>query len=295
MDTRMQAGHASLTSSLVAMARAIYDKAPRTYSATHDPIAQRLIPRSMAKWTDTLVRAWGVPSVGYQALKLVSLGLFEQIALRTAAIDGVSVFAVQQGIKQIVILGAGLDARAFRLKGIEQTHVYELDHPATQQYKQRKTKDVAPLVRSHQFVPIDFSQDRLLTRLESAGFTSGERTLWLMEGVSMYLPRAAMIDTVTQVSAASAPGSRFAITYFPPLVGAFGVPPVKIALRQIMQRLKEPFLGIISRQELHGLLDEHGFSVMSDESPPDWARRYTPAVNPRMVIDLERLVVAEKR
>lgn len=291
----MQAGHASATSSLVAMARAIYDKAPRAYSATHDPIAQRLIPRNMARWSETFARAWNVPRVGYQALKVVSLGLFEQVALRTAAIDAVTIFAVQHGIKQIVILGAGLDARAFRLKGIEQTTVFELDHPATQQYKQRKTRDVAPLCRAHHFIPIDFSRDRLIDRLQSVGFVSGERTLWLMEGVSMYLPRAAMTDTMEQVSRASAPGSRFAITYFPPLAGVFGIPPVRLTLRRIMERMKEPFLGIISSDELHGLLDRYDFSVMTDESPPQWARRYTPAVNPTLVLNLERLVVGEKR
>lgn len=291
----MQAGHASATSSLVAMARAIFDKAPRTYSATHDPIAMKLIPRRMAQWTTALQKAWNVPALGYPALKLISLGLFEQVALRTAAIDSVAIMAAQSGIKQLVILGAGLDARAYRLKGIEQTTVYELDHPATQQYKKRKTQDVAPLVREHHFVAIDFAHDRLLARLEDAGFVSGERTLWLMEGVSMYLPRPAMEDTVAQVQAASAPGSRFAITYFPPLAGVFGIAPVRITLRRIMERMKEPFLGIIATSDLHRLLAAHDFSIATDEYPPDWARRYTPAVNPKTVLGLERLVVAEKQ
>src|SRR5690349_8449712 len=101
MSTRMQSGHASATSSLVAMARAIFDRAPRAYSATRDPIAKQLIPKSMARWTDAFVRAWDVPSVGYYALKVASFGLFGQVALRTVAIDDAAIAAVQKGITQI--------------------------------------------------------------------------------------------------------------------------------------------------------------------------------------------------
>lgn len=290
----MEAGHASATSSFVAMARAIFDKAPRAYSATHDPIAERLIPRNMAKWTHALARAWNVPELGYHALKLLSLGLFEQVALRTAAIDYVAVAAAQQGIKQMVILGAGLDARAFRLKGLEQSKVFELDHPATQQYKKRKTKDVASLAREHHFVSIDFAHDRLIERLDSVGFNKTERTLWLLEGVSMYLPRAALENTIEQVSTASAKGSRFAITYFPPLEEWLRLKPLRLVVDTVMHHMREPFVGTINTANLHALLQRFGFSILSDEYPPDWAARYTPAVNPRTVLALERLVVGEK-
>ncbi len=276
------------------MARAIFDKAPRVYSATHDPIAERLIPRNMAKWTHALARAWNVPELGYHALKLVSLGLFEQVALRTAAIDYVVIAAAQQGIKQLVILGAGLDARAFRLKGIEHTKVFELDHPATQQYKKRKTKDVAALAREHHFVSIDFARDRLSERLGTVGFNEAERTLWLLEGVSMYLPREALVSTINQVSTASAKGSRFAITYFPPFEEWLRIRAIRLVVDTVMQHMREPFIGTINTEALHRLLKQHEFKILSDEYPPDWAARYTPAVNPRTVLAIERLVVGEK-
>lgn len=284
----MHAERPSYTSSFVAMARAVFDAAPRSVSATQDPLAQALIPKAMRTWSRALSAAWIAPRLGHATLRALTLGLFEQVALRTVAIDAVIADAMRGGVSQLVVLGAGLDARAFRLPALGGARVFEVDHPATQAYKRRKTARHTPLARHHALVPVDFSKDALIPALRAAGFDPSVATVWLMEGVTMYLPGAAVEATCRDVRAASAPGSLFALTYMPPLPKVLR-PFIDVGFGA----LGEPLVGTIETAALHGVLRSHGFAVSSDEGPRDWARRYTPAVSRVGMTEFERLLVAQ--
>lgn len=293
--TRMEEGHPSLTSSIVAMARAVYDAAPRDVSAVVDPYAMTLLPKRMRRIAKSLMGGWAFGMPHHYTLRLLTGGLFEHIALRTAAIDDAVTEAVRAGATQCVILGAGLDARGFRLTSLANVAVFEVDHPATQKYKQRKVKD-RPALGAHHFVAVDFAVDHLLSELQRAGFSKDQPTVWVMEGVTMYLPPAALSATMQDVQNASAPNSRFVVTYMPPLQGAvLGNRWLQNVMASSFSRLGEPLLGKTATADFHQQLRQHGFALLSDDAAPEWAAHYTPLVIRMGIARYERLATAVKR
>jgi methyltransferase (TIGR00027 family) len=117
------------------------------------------------------------------------------------------------GAAQFVILGAGFDTRAYRLTSDTRVRVFEVDSPATQRVKRETLEKAGIDSRAVTFVPADFEKEDWLACLTAAGFDAGERTLFLWEGVTMYLDRAAVEDTLRKI-ASTAPGSAVAFDYF---------------------------------------------------------------------------------
>ena len=123
--------------------------------------------------------------------------------------------ALQAGYPQIVLLGAGFDTRALRFASQNQgTKIYELDVPTTQSPKieifhQRGLAIPPELV----FAPINFDREDIFTVLSEAGFKDRQLTLFLWEGVSMYLSAEAVNNTLKFIRAHSAPGSRVVFDY----------------------------------------------------------------------------------
>jgi methyltransferase (TIGR00027 family) len=116
-------------------------------------------------------------------------------------------------VAQFVILGAGFDTRAYRLPSDTSVRVFEVDSPQTQIVK-RETLGKAGIIASRvTFVPADFEKQDWLACLTAAGFDPGQRTLFLWEGVTMYLDREAVEDTLRKI-ASTAPGSVVAFDYF---------------------------------------------------------------------------------
>ncbi|MEV4123977.1 SAM-dependent methyltransferase [Nocardia sp. NPDC049707] len=116
-------------------------------------------------------------------------------------------------VAQFVILGAGFDTRPYRLPTDARVRVFEIDSPQTQMVK-RETLEKAGIGSSGvTFVPADFEKDDWLACLTEAGFDPGGRTLFLWEGVTMYLDRAAVEDTLRKI-ASTAHGSIVAFDYF---------------------------------------------------------------------------------
>src|SRR5437016_6056177 len=97
--------------------------------------------------------------------------------------------------------------------------VIEVDHPMTQATKRAWLESSAPMARAVRFVPVDFERESFPAALEATGFDRRARTVWVWEGVVMYLSPAAMRATLGDVSGLSAPGSILAVTYIQPDVG----------------------------------------------------------------------------
>src|SRR5262249_51882343 len=135
------------------------------------------------------------------------------IELRTRAIDA-HVRAARPA--QLVLLGAGLDARAYRLPELQDTTVFEVDHPATQAYKRARISACRPLAREIRYVAVDFERDTRSEALVGSGHRSDLTTFWIWEGVVPYLRPAAIKDTLAQISRLSAKGSTVAVTYGTP-------------------------------------------------------------------------------
>jgi methyltransferase (TIGR00027 family) len=119
-------------------------------------------------------------------------------------------------ISQFVILGAGLDTRALRLKGMPQyaqVRSFEIDTPPTLAYKREKLGQAGIDAAGVTFVPADFENEDWFTRLVAAGFNPSEPALFIWEGVTPYLNEAAVKDSLRKI-ASTASGSIVAFDYF---------------------------------------------------------------------------------
>jgi methyltransferase (TIGR00027 family) len=171
-------------------------------------------------------RGWQPPfGSGAQSAAGVDPAVVEQVqhrvrtiwayaAARTKHFDDFFIEAGAAGVRQVVILAAGLDARAWRLPWVSDTVVYEIDQPKVLQFKaetlrahdaQSTARDVA--------VPMDLRQD-WPTGLREAGFDPTEPTAWLAEGLLPYLPAAGQDLLFERVQQLSAKDSRIAVEAF---------------------------------------------------------------------------------
>jgi methyltransferase (TIGR00027 family) len=219
------------------------------------------------------------------------------VALRTAAIDLALREETARGLPQLVILGAGLDARAFRMPELKHTTVLEIDFPSTQALKKARAKDLTPAARELRFVPIDFEREALEDVLERAGHRRDQRTVWIWEGVTIYLDPNAIEATLRAVSARSAKGSTLLVTYgtldmAPLLDGALA--PAAPLVDFAFGLLGEPLRGRMTTDEAHALLSSSGFAPASDTGSREWAQAHLRGRPSRMLIG-ERLVRAVKQ
>ena len=135
-------------------------------------------------------------------------------AVRTHFFDQYFAEAAGAGIRQVVILAAGLDSRAYRLDWSAGTTVYEIDQPQVLQYKTDilRQHGAVPAAIRHP-VPVDLRDD-WPAALATAGFDRAQPTAWLAEGLLPYLPSEAQDRLFEMVTALSAPDSQIAIEMF---------------------------------------------------------------------------------
>ncbi|HEX4560148.1 MAG TPA: class I SAM-dependent methyltransferase [Mycobacterium sp.] len=135
-------------------------------------------------------------------------------AVRTHFFDEYIADAVSAGIRQVVILAAGLDSRAYRLNWPSGTAVYEIDQPQVLEYKTGILEQHgAVATASRRPVPVDLRED-WPAALAAAGFDRTQPTAWLAEGLLPYLPSDAQDRLFDMFTALSAPGSRVAVEVF---------------------------------------------------------------------------------
>jgi methyltransferase (TIGR00027 family) len=142
-------------------------------------------------------------------------GIHEYVFTRTKVMDSAFVEALEAHFTQIVLLGAGFDTRALRFADRNRgTKVFELDAPTTQQSKIEvlRRKKVS-LPTELLFAPIDFDREGIFDVLSKAGYQPGQKSLFLWEGVTMYLAAQAVDNTLDFIRRCAAPGSRVAFDY----------------------------------------------------------------------------------
>ena len=117
-------------------------------------------------------------------------GMVGAMLSRTRYIDEVLLQDLSGGARQVVILGAGFDSRAYRFRErLEGVRLFEVDYGPTQEYKKRRLQEIFGSVPKHvQYVAMDFNRDDLATQLRNNGYSPKERTVFIWEGVTMYLP-----------------------------------------------------------------------------------------------------------
>jgi methyltransferase (TIGR00027 family) len=190
---------------------------------------------------------------------------------------------------QVVILGAGLDGRAWRMPELDGSVVFEVDHPASQRDKRSRSERLKPTAREVRFVPIDFRHDDLAGALIAAGHDPMQSTTWIWEGVVMYLGRRDIEATLQVVQARSSPGSRLIIAYHQPALMLF-----VIAL--IVRFMGEPIRTVLTPRQMLNLLGRHAFKVRTDEDIAMLGGRLsTDVARATRLMKHLRIVVAERR
>jgi methyltransferase (TIGR00027 family) len=137
--------------------------------------------------------------------------MHDYLAARTSFFDRTVVSALDRGVQQVVVGAAGYDGRAFRYAkpGVRW---FEVDHPATQRDKLERLERLGIDASHVRFVEADFARDPVASRLRAAGLDPNVPSLFLLEGVAVYLEPAVLEDVLRQFRQVAAPGSSLAIS-----------------------------------------------------------------------------------
>ncbi len=247
----------------------VYMRALADAGASHVPGFRDAFARGFLneQWTRRLFKVEAKLRSGQEGVMVAASRVAADLmALRTMTIDAAVTDAVGGTIRQVVILGAGLDARAWRMSELAGTRVFEVDHPATQSFKRERVAAFPAPIGAVVFVPVDFEHESLEDALARAGHDASRATCWIWEGVVMYLTRHAMRATLRQLAARSANGSVLIVNYHTELRrGFFGL---------ILRLLGEPFKSDWSPTEMTADLSAVGFRVEDDSGLADWAARF---------------------
>ena len=260
----MKADRPSRTAHFVTLGRALADLGLSHIEDFRDPTARIFLnekgKRSLAKTEHA--NKDGKRHVTVEMARVMA----DMIALRTTAIDTAVREAIAAGAKQLVIVGAGYDGRAWRMPELAGVKVFEVDHPATQGDKRKRLAELPPARGIVSFVPTNFELESLDAVLKRAGHDRTSPTCWIWEGVVMYLSRDVMRATLAHIARRSAPGSTLIVNYH--------TIHRKFFSRLMFRLIGEPQISAWSPEEMAADLRAAGFIVREDTSITDWNVRF---------------------
>jgi methyltransferase (TIGR00027 family) len=183
--------------------------------------------------------------------------------------------AVERGVRQVVILGAGLDTFAFRNPHAAlEIRVYEVDHPATQAWKlERLTEAQIASPSSLVFVPVDFERDDLEDNLAAAGFQHDRPAFFTWLGVVPYLTQDAINRTLHFIS--SIPNAEVVFDYLePPEAFSAELRQIEKARAEQLEKMGERSDRRFEPADIAAVLRGHGFCAIEDIGYPEIASRF---------------------
>ncbi len=229
-----------------------------------DPIAREMLTPSMCAlvW----VVEHGPHRIWTRSVTLAGL------AARVRWFDSQVICAVNDGIRQVAVIGAGYDSRPWRIPG-DGVQFFELDHPATQQDKVRRAPQPGPV-----YVQSDLTTEDAVASLLDCGFDPSLPAIFILEGLTMYLSEDVVRRQLQLLGRMSASRSRLAIDFYPP--SNVGTARNHRQLR--VQRLArsgsgESFKLALERSQAAGLVQASGWNIDEVTSLRDAARRLVPS------------------
>ncbi len=249
---------ASRSAGIVAAHRAIESSKKPEERICYDPFARRFLPPNF-----TVIGESEMPEeTALTVFKDMVPGIHEFLLARTRYIDESLEESIKTGLEQLVILGAGYDSRAYRFDDLKhKVKIFEVDYPATQDVKKDKLHEIFQTLPDHvTFVPVDFQKENLHPRLSESGYDSHLKTLFICEGVTMYIDQEAVNKTLSFVSKNSGKGSSIIFDYTYPEVidGTYERKEAKAWLK-ITQKSAEPLLLGFREELVEQYLVERGF------------------------------------
>ncbi|MCO5169513.1 MAG: SAM-dependent methyltransferase [Planctomycetes bacterium] len=292
----MRPDRPSDTAELVCAWRALEALLPEGERLVSDPFARAFV----GPWRGSLLDlAERLPARARTALARqvdrALQGTMTFVLARHRAID--ELIAATPQAMQVVLLGAGYDSRAVRLApALRGRRVFEVDHPATAGRK----AELAPLAYGDapraEVVPvsIDFAGESIEARLREAGLEVGALTLWVWEGVSMYLDEAAVRATLDLVRGLSAPGSLLAFdAWCPPAEGLRRLTRRDLPSLAFRLLYHEPLVWGPPPERLEPFLREHGLALLERVEAGPLVTRYGARRRPWLELSSMVFVVAE--
>ena len=279
----MRAGQPSQTARRTAAYRAIHQTLEGG-TIFHDPFASRILDARMLATLDEMAAD---PSLKPMRLFVAARSRFSEDALGAS---------VARGIRQVVVLGAGLDTFSLRNPFAGQgVRVFEVDFPATQQWKREQLSQAALALPGWlTFAPVDFERQSIAEGLAQSGFRVDQPAFFQWLGVVPYLTRQAISDTLDFI--AGIPRAEFVFDYAEPFEN---YPPDRRAhIMGVAERAAargEPWLSHFDPAELAKLLHDKGFALVEDLGVAELSDRYYGALKAGIPIGPGAHVVRAQR
>ncbi len=190
--------------------------------------------------------------------------MHDYLAARTAFFDRIVVAAIDRGVRQVVVGAAGYDGRALRYAkpGVRW---FEVDHPATQRDKLGRLERLGLAAPQVAFVEADFTRDPVADRLIAAGLDPNAPSLFLLEGIAVYLEAAVLEAVLDQLRQVAAAGSQLAISVS--LSGEHDQS-ARARLHAAMAAMGEPARSVLAADEAEALLARTGWQIMAAREDP---------------------------
>lgn len=211
-------------------------------------------------------------------IKFYRVSAYYAVNACTRHIDGILQKAAAKGMGQVVIIGAGLDSRAYRFhKQMPAVRFFEVDLPAAVARKQELVQAAAgKLPPAVDYVPVDYRNGKMGGALKRAGYDGNRKTLFICEGVTRYIDAAAVDRTMQFIATNGAAGSELVFDYIPDDIarGDFSKMPRARFQAVRMAAYGHPWKFGIARDKAGEFVTSRGFGVISDLGAGELARRY---------------------
>ena len=279
----MKENQASFSAMMTAYIRA-YHSMHATPKIFDDFLAYRLIPQEVRELIEQGLKdkqsndPERTASFSDQIITYASLMKTTNVLSRARYTEDALERAVMQGVKQYVILGAGMDTFAFRRPELmEQLEVFEVDHPATQNFKLLR---LAELGWEHpaqlHFIPIDFTKENLATALtRSSSYDPNVKSFFSWLGVTMYLTREDVFSTLHSITDIAPKGSAIVFDYFDTDAFIHGKSSPKMQKKQeVFQKLGEKMITGFNPLTLAEDIESLGLRLCENLGPNDIEKCY---------------------
>lgn len=269
----MKSGKASWTAELTAIFRATESLRPIQARLFYDKYAAKFLRFSFRL---ILKNKLAAKLVLWLMIDRRFPGATDTITSRIRFIDDCLEDCITEGVEQLVILGAGYDARAYRFNELKNKHVFEVDHPNTQKLKKNKILNIFGSLPHHiAYVPVDFEKDRLISKLTEAGYNKNLKTLFLWEGVCKYLTPNAVNELLTAVSGNSCKGSSIVFDYlFQSMIDRTSGSLLADRMLNFQAKKGEPYLFGLPENNPEQLILGKGFSKVKNTTAENIKNMY---------------------
>jgi methyltransferase (TIGR00027 family) len=228
-------------------------------------------------------------------------GIYEYVIARTKYIDAVFRQALAEHFDQILIFGAGFDTRALRFQdAMANTRVFELDVPVTQQAKigQYQKRNLAiPSILT--FISIDFDKESLTTKLDVSGFFKHRRSLFILEGLVMYLQPESVDATFLTIRDYAGKGSQIVFDYiYASVLRKEGIYYGEKQIVETVSGVGEQWHFGIEKGQIEQFLARYEMQLIDHKDARDLEQAYFSDSNGKIVGRINSthcLVTAEKR